>query len=272
MKITVVTPCRNSARYIRETVDSVLAQYALKSGRVTLQFIICDGASTDDTIQIVRKIDSPSITLISEPDGSMYEALAKGLSLATGDIVAYLNAGDYYHPGAFDVIADVFQLRSVSWVTGYGVFLNEAGSIVDITLPYRYRKRLFECGAYGRWLPFVMQETTFWRRELSEKVDLQMLAKHHYAGDYFLWRTFCGIGELHVVQAVLGGFRRHDGQLSENLRAYRDEVLGITRRPTIADFALMAWDSLFWFAPAGTKKFLNRNGFLRYDFISRRWL
>src|SRR5690349_3953356 len=92
--ITIVTPCRNAERYIARTVESILRQTAVQSGRVKLQYIVCDGASTDGTVEVVRKMCGSEATIISEPDRGMYDALGKGLKRATGDVVAYLNAGD----------------------------------------------------------------------------------------------------------------------------------------------------------------------------------
>jgi glycosyltransferase involved in cell wall biosynthesis len=271
MKVTIVTPCRNAAGYIRETVESVLTQRAVESGRASLQYIVCDGASSDGTARIVDELASPFITIVSEPDNTMYEALAKGLSRATGDIVAYLNAGDYYHPLALDVVLDVFESRPVSWLTGFSTIYNEAGTIVSVTLPFRYRQRLFECGAYGRLLPFLQQEATFWRRELHAFVDLEALAKMRYAGDYLLWLTFARHAELHVVEAALGGFRRHAGQVSENMDAYLREMRQITRDPNLIDFTAACWDRLIWHAPPGIKKYFNDEGLLRYDHATRQW-
>ena len=115
-------------------------------------------------------------------------------------------------------------------------------------------------------------ETTFSASDLSDKVDLRALAKMRYAGDYFLWSTFCKHTDLRVIQAVLGGFRTHAGQLSENFPAYRDELFSFCRRPDALDFTVMAWDALFWFAPTGMKKLLNPNGIIRYDKVAQRWL
>jgi len=71
------------------------------------------------------------------------------------------------------------------------------------------RAHLFACGAYGRMLPFVQQESTFWRRELHQHLDLQELSRLRYAGDAYLWTAFSRRAKLHVVQAALGGFRFH---------------------------------------------------------------
>lgn len=272
MRVSIITPCRNAARYIGQTVESVLAQSVFKSGRADLEYIVCDGASTDDTIRIVREFDTRAITIISEPDRTMYEALTKGLARASGDVVGYLNAGDYYHPFALEVVADVFQNRKISWMTGFAAIYNEAGAIVEAVLPYRYRRRLFACGAYGQLLPFIEQESTFWRRALHEHLDYGVLAQMRYAGDYYLWEKFSRHVELCVVEAILGGFRKHPGQLSENLDAYLDEVRAITRKPNLVDFVVARWDALLWNFSTGTKKRFNREWLLRYNHATRQWI
>jgi glycosyltransferase involved in cell wall biosynthesis len=271
VRVSIVTPCFNAQPLIGDTVASVLGQKAVQSGRVSLEYLICDGASTDGTVDVIKEFRSPYIKLVSQADGGMYEALAKGLASASGDIVAYLNAGDYYHPNAFDIVVDIFGPRSVSWLTGYNVIYNSWGAVTNATLPFRYRTSLFACGAYGRMLPFVQQESTFWRRELNQQLDLQALSRLRYAGDAYLWTAFSRCARLHVVQAVLGGFRFHVGQISENRRAYRAELRSFTRSPSLLDVALAGFDRLVWHMPPQIKKYLNDDAFLQYDHKAGRW-
>src|SRR4051812_31871209 len=106
MKFTIVTACRNAAAYIEETVRSVLAQPIFTSGRCALEYLVCDGASTDGTLEALSRYEAPGLKVVSEPDGGFYDALAKGLQRASGDYVAYLNAGDYFHPAGLGVAAD----------------------------------------------------------------------------------------------------------------------------------------------------------------------
>ena len=271
IRVSIVTPCFNAQALIRDTVASVLGQRAVRSGRVALEYLVCDGASTDGTVELVRAFDSPLVKLVSEPDAGMYDALAKGLSSVTGDVVAYLNAGDYYHPHAFDVVADIFDRPAVSWLTGYNTFYNAHGAVINVTLPFRYRPALFECGAYGRLLPFVQQESTFWRRGLHDLLNLRALARLRYAGDTYIWTAFSRRATLHVVQAALGGFRFHTGQISENRSAYRAEVHGFTRRPGLFDLALAGFDRLVWYLPPQAKKYLNERALFQYDHKAGWW-
>jgi len=110
MRFSVITPCRNAAAHIAETAASVLGQSALRDGD-ELEYIVCDGGSTDGTLEALRALAAPAMRVISEPDGGMYDALARGLRLATGDVVAYLNAGDYYHPHAFRAVREILSAR-----------------------------------------------------------------------------------------------------------------------------------------------------------------
>jgi glycosyltransferase involved in cell wall biosynthesis len=271
LRVSIVTPCFNAQALIGDTVASVLGQKAVESGRVGLEYLVCDGASTDGTVDAIRAFQSPHLKLVSETDGGMYEALAKGLASASGDVVAYLNAGDYYHPRAFDVVADMFSASPVSWLTGYNLFYNSRGAVTNAVLPFRYRTPLFACGAYGQMLPFVQQESTFWRRELLRHVDLRRLSGFRYAGDAYLWTEFSRHATLNVVQAALGGFRFHAGQASENKAAYRAELRSFTRRPGPVDVAVAGIDRLLWLMPPQVKKFLNREALFQYDHESGRW-
>lgn len=271
MRLSIVTPCFNAEAMIRDTVASVLRQRAVETGRVTLEYLVYDGASTDGTVEAIQAFGSPYIKLVSEADSGMYHALAKGLAKASGDIVAYLNAGDYYHPNAFDVIADIFGSHPVSWLTGYNVFYSSQGAVTNAVLPFRYRSSLFRCGAYGRLLPFVQQESTFWRRELHEHVDLEELSRLRYAGDAYLWTSYARFTKLNVVQAVLGGFRFHAGQISENRQAYLAELGSFTHRPSMVDLALAGFDRLMWYLPPQLKKRLNKSELFQYDHKAGVW-
>lgn len=272
MKFSVVTPCLNAAAHIEETVASVSAQSALRNGSASLEHIVCDGGSTDGTLDILHRIGGPQLRVLSQADGGMYEALARGLRLAQGDVIAYLNAGDYFHPHAFTVVREVMAAHAnCRWLTGYAADYSASGAAVLFVLPYRYRRRLIRCGAYGRFLPFIQQESTFWRRELMDQVDLERLSRLRLAGDYYLWRCFAESEELHVVSAHLGGFRFHAGQLSENQDAYLAEMRGLATTPGPADLALMLCDKVLWYAPPAVKKCANRRGLHRFDQRAGRW-
>jgi glycosyltransferase involved in cell wall biosynthesis len=271
-RISVVTPCRNAERYIRETALSVLQQTAVESGRVELEYIVLDGKSTDGTLEVLKSLGSKGIRVVSERDDGMYDALAKGLRSVTGHVVAYLNAGDYYHKSAFDVVLDVMESKGAAWVTGLNVIYNDQSQVVATFLPYRYRREFLQCGLYdGRHLPFVQQESTFWRSELHQLVDFDRLAKLRYAGDAYLWSCFARGYELRIVNAYLGGFRSHAGQLSEQMESYRRELRSISAPPTLMQRIGARVDRLLWHAPPRLKKSLSGDGLYSYDHALEQW-
>ena len=252
---SIVTPCLNAAPWLDETIHSVLDQTAVRSGKANVEHIVLDGGSGDNTVPILQGFQErhPGIfSFASEPDRGVYDALAKGLRRARGDVVAYLNAGDYYHPTCFDVVRTIFeQYPAVAWLTGYSVLYNEFSQVFDVTLPYLYRRRLVRQGAYGLQLPFIQQESTFWRAELLSEVDYDRLASCRLAGDFYLWHQFAGKTDLRIVKGFLGGFRCQPGQLSTDLAAYRDEMRSIvTSNPTARDRAQVLLDRALWRAPS----------------------
>jgi glycosyltransferase involved in cell wall biosynthesis len=274
-KISIVTPCFNSETYIAETMRSILTQTALVNRRVELEYIICDGKSKDRTLDIIQAVrDSSefreSIQVISESDSGMYDALTKGLTRVTGEIVAYLNAGDYYHPHAFEVVLDVFETQNAEWLTGYSVFYNDQSQVIEVNLPFRYRQELFACGFYGKQLPAVQQESTFWLASLHRLIDFERFSKLRYAGDYYLWLQFSQACELKIVKSYLGGFRFHTGQLSSH-NTYDQEKQQLVRPPSPTELMAAKLDRILWAAPYRIKKKLNPQGIFAYNTDAQQW-
>ena len=117
LKFSIVTPTHNSQRFVRETIESVINQ----KGNFVIEYILVDNCSTDLTKEIVEeyvnlfdtgkfpiKCNNVHIEFISGRDSSMYEAIQKGFSRASGDIYAWINSDDIYLQGAFDIIQRTF--------------------------------------------------------------------------------------------------------------------------------------------------------------------
>lgn len=99
MKFSVVTVCLNSEGTIEKTIKSVINQQG-----VEIEYIIIDGGSTDSTVEIIRKYESKIAYWRSEPDGGIYEAMNKGISVATGDVISFINSDDWYADGALSCV------------------------------------------------------------------------------------------------------------------------------------------------------------------------
>ena len=261
-KFSIVTPCLNGERYISETVKSIVNNRSVQSGHIELQYIVVDGGSSDLTLdmlskELARAPGNVQAIVISEPDQGMYHALAKGLRLVDGDVVGYLNAGDYYSPTAFEIVEEIFGRGETDWLTGLTVIYSDRSDIIDVKLPYRYRNRLLRAGFYGRFLPYIQQESTFWSAGLQDRIDLDRLSNCRLAGDFFIWRSLSEFAQLSIVEAWLAGFRVHSGQLSEDIEKYLDELRRLCTTPKPLDYVQAAVDRMLWLLPNRPKKILN---------------
>lgn len=270
----------NAEKYIYETLMSVINNRAVTQESVDLEYIVCDGQSSDGTLKIIENIFSKnysnniSLHLFSEKDSGLYDALCKGLKHASGDICAYINAGDLYAPSAFEIVSELFLNNSVQWLTGISTIYNEHGHSVSFQVPLKYRSSLIQQGFYGRMLPFIQQESTFWCNSLNKTLDFDRLKKFKYAGDYYLWKQFSTIAQLHIVEAWISGFRRHSGQLSDiHLNDYYEEMTSISDQRKIKDSFQAFVDKLFWlFLPDRFKKGFNPKAFYRYNHEMQQYI
>lgn len=270
MKISIITPCFNAERFIEETIESVIFQ----RGNFEIEYIIVDGGSKDSTISIInkykdfvasrsfqKKCNAVSIVFLSGPDNGMYDALAKGLRHLTGDVVAYINADDFYLPNAFSVVERIFSsYADVQWITGMSTGYNEQGQLIVSFTPFKYDSKLIRRGLYGTTTYTIQQESTFWRRELMNTLDINALRAFRLAGDFFLWHSFSKLTELHPVQAGLGGFRIHPSQLSKSRRQYTQEFLTIAEKKNIFDsMKAHYYKTATKYFPTRLKRTLNSN-------------
>lgn len=217
-KITIVTPNYNGGEYLEETIRSVLSQ-----DYPNLEYIIIDGASTDNSINIIEKYKSQLTYWISEPDNGLYEAIQKGFNKSTGDIMAWINSDDLYHPKSLFTVAEIFSnFDEVEWLMGIPSTFDEKGRTVSVSSLKRWSKLDYYLGDF-QW---IQQESVFWRRSLWEKAGSKVDTELKYAGDLELWLRFFRHEKLFVTSALLGGFRqRAKGQLSFNfLDQYMEEA------------------------------------------------
>jgi glycosyltransferase involved in cell wall biosynthesis len=254
MKFSIITPCLNSEKYIKETMLSVLNQTAVINEIVKLEYILIDGGSKDDTLKIINSFTpkkNVSIKVISEIDNGMYEALSKGLKASTGNVQAYINAGDLYNLNAFQIVYELFSANSgMDWLVGGKYIYNEKSFIIKNSIPYKYRNILIQAGIYGRYLPFIQQESVFWKSKLNNYIDHKKLTSLKLSGDYFLWVTFSNYTKLDIVQTHLGGFKIHQGQLSSTINNlgmnYKKEMETFTKKINIKIIFYIMLDLIPW--------------------------
>lgn len=162
MIISIITVCYNSADTIGDTLLSVRKQTYRN-----IEHIIVDGGSKDDTLAIVAAEVIPSHKLLSEKDKGIYDAMNKGIALATGDVIGFINADDFYPTS--DVLATVaaaFEFSGADSCYGDLCYVQQG----DVSKTVRYwRSAPFAPGLFGRgWCP--PHPTFFVRREVYERL------------------------------------------------------------------------------------------------------
>ena len=218
--ISIITVVYNGEKHLEETIQSVINQTY-----DNVEYIIIDGGSTDGTLEIIKKYEDKIDYWVSEKDRGMYNALNKGFSCANGEYLGWLNADDTLFPNAFKDIYAVFKIfPDIQWITGRRVILNAHGQYRQIGCLQSYYRLWIRLGFYrSDTFSVIMQEGTFWRRTLFEKVGFQLNENLSLAADFELWTKFAEHTHLYSVNSLLGSFRLHDGQLSSNIEKYLHE-------------------------------------------------
>jgi len=219
-------PTFNQADYIRRSIDSVLSQ----KGPFDLELIVVDGASTDATVEVLKTYGD-ALRWISEPDRGQSDALNKGLAMAGGQIMGWLNSDDLYEPGALSAAAEVFAAEpQTQWVYGKVRVIDPAGREVRrwITWYKNLRMRRFR---YGKLLAenWISQMGVFWRRSAWEQAG-PVRTDLHMAMDYEYWLRLGARWPGRFIDRYLGCFRWYPSSKSgANFREQFAEELNLAR-------------------------------------------
>lgn len=202
-RISIVTPSYNQAGFIEHTVRSVLDQ-----DYPNLDYIIQDGASTDNTVAVLGPYRSRLSHIESIRDKGQTNALNLGFAKADGEIMAYLNSDDLLLPGALHYVARYFVTHpKVDVVYGHRVIVDENGMEIGRWVMPRHSDSVLA------WADFLPQETMFWRRSLWEASGGHFDESFNFAMDWDLLLRFRQAGARFVrVPRFLGAFRVHSQQ------------------------------------------------------------
>lgn len=230
-KISIITPSFQQAQYIEQTILSVLEQ-----NYQPLEFIVIDGGSVDDSLDVIRKYEDRISYWVSEKDRGQSHALNKGLAHVTGDIVAYLNSDDLYLPGAFSKVVKYFSEHpQCDWLCGDTLMFGEgqADRVISAEVPRSAAQAL-------SWAYKAPQPGMFWKRDLlRDGFD----ERWRYCFDHELYvRLLLDGHRCDHLPATLAAYRHHpssktvaegnlfDREFDEIAAIYEPRLTGAGRR------------------------------------------
>jgi glycosyltransferase involved in cell wall biosynthesis len=205
-RITIVTPSFNQARYLGQTIDSVLSQ-----NYPNLEYIIVDGGSTDGSVDVIKRHQQHLAWWVSEKDRGQAHALNKGFGQATGQIHGYINSDDYYAPGSFAAAAEHLGGKSHAWICGaIRYFSDEGYERVDVyegdPAPGQPEDALYEWFYDYR----INQASCFWTADMTaEHGPFNEKCRYIFDWEFFTRFRFHSNVPAIPVKQVLSNFRLH---------------------------------------------------------------
>lgn len=217
-KLSIVTPNLNGGKYIEQTIKSVINQK-----NIDIEYIIIDGGSTDDSHAIIKKYLKHIKHFRIKKDKNMYEAVKYGFSLASGNILTWINSDDFYYKNCLSKILKKINERNLNWVNCISSSLDKKNYF---TYPYPFyfpRNYILKEKCHKSDYGFIPQESTFFSKKLYFKCG-QIPIRYKYAGDFYLWKKMAKYEKLYPLNVKCAIFRKRKGQLSGNMNAYYKEI------------------------------------------------
>lgn len=216
VEISLVIPSLNQGRFISQTIDSILDQ-----DYKSVEVIVVDGGSKDGTVEILKSYDQ-KIRWMSEKDKGQTDAINKGMRIATGKILGYINSDDYLLPGTLKIISESFRDKEAAWISGDAIIVNEDSK--EIQKGVRWYKTLLRKISSKPLLlitDYLVQPSTFWKRDLMNKVGY-FDESLHYTMDYDYWLRLIRVSSPHLLNEAISAFRIHSE--SKGGRKYREQI------------------------------------------------
>ena len=199
MKFSIITPSFNQADYLEETINSVLEQNYLQ-----VEYMIVDGASSDGSVGIIKKHSEHLTWWVSEIDAGQADAINKGFSRATGEIIAWLNSDDVYLPDTLAKVAELFEKNPDAGII-YGDVLSIDGEGNPINVQRFSPYKVDDLAAFK----IISQPAVFMRRSILEQAG-HLDLNYHFLLDHHLWLRMAQIAPMIYTPETLAKARYHD--------------------------------------------------------------
>jgi len=200
-KISIITPSYNQGQFLEETILSVIGQMY-----PNLEYLIIDGGSTDDTVNVIKKYERYLSYWVSEPDGGQSHAINKGFSKATGDILAWLNSDDLYMPGVLFEMASHYVQTGDAIYFGEAIHFNQRGTHLDA-----YGSKVIEMSKTNKLstIDYVIQPSSFWTSNIWKQLGVLREDMHFgFDWEWFLRAEKVGVRMI-TVPSCISMYRIH---------------------------------------------------------------
>ncbi|OGX91078.1 glycosyltransferase family 2 protein [Hymenobacter coccineus] len=250
-KISIITPSYNQGHYLEETICSIISQNYLN-----YELIIIDGASKDNTVEVIKKYEEYITYWVSEPDRGQSHAIQKGLTHATGDIINWINSDDLVAPGAFHALAKEFDLDRYDVLCGTCDYFVDELAHLD-----KRNERMGVFATVGDTLLacHINQPSTFFKASVFKQLGID--EQFHYTMDVDLWYRYlltAGHSRIHLSDKLLTYFRLHGTSKTvvdhlkfegDRNKVYYNVMLSLNQPPALLGFMSFAISDFELFKP-----------------------
>ena len=215
LKISIVTPSYNQGEFLEQTIDSVLSQ-----NYPNLEYLVIDGGSTDNSVEIIKKYEKHLAYWISEKDNGQSDAINKGFKKSTGQIFNWLNSDDWYTENTLQKVADAFGNKQTNVFCGRSRILENGVEI-------RQNKGTDIYSTLEKTIGFarIDQPETFYRKSCLDAIGL-LNSDLHYVMDRDWWIRYLllfGLNGIEKTNDILVNFRSHPSSKTNNYLQRFDE-------------------------------------------------